>query len=32
MFHAPFPDQQLVVGKLSYIEVTYAGQAFRYVL
>ena len=30
MFHAPFPDQQLVVGKLSYIEVTYAGQAFRY--
>ncbi|XP_067950538.1 fibrocystin-L-like [Watersipora subatra] len=29
MFHAPIRDTKLARGKLSYIEVNYAGQAFR---
>jgi len=29
MFHAPVKDQKLAVGKLSYFEVNYAGQAFK---
>lgn len=29
MFHAPVKDEKLAVGKLSYMEVNYAGQAFR---
>lgn len=29
MFHAPVPDQNLAKGRLEYVEVTNAGQAFR---
>ncbi|KAM9737277.1 LOW QUALITY PROTEIN: PKHD1 like 1, tandem duplicate 1 [Menidia menidia] len=29
MFHAPRPGQNLAVGRLEYVEVSHAGQAFR---
>ncbi|KAK2830693.1 hypothetical protein Q5P01_018624 [Channa striata] len=29
MFHAPVPNQNLAVGRLEYVEVVHAGQAFR---
>ncbi|XP_068094022.1 fibrocystin-L-like isoform X1 [Hyperolius riggenbachi] len=29
MFHAPQPSQQLAVGRIEYVEVFHAGQAFR---
>ncbi|KAM8840499.1 PKHD1 like 1, tandem duplicate 1 isoform 3-T3 [Spinachia spinachia] len=29
MFHAPRPNENLAIGRLEYVEVYYAGQAFR---
>ncbi|KAG8441696.1 hypothetical protein GDO86_010760 [Hymenochirus boettgeri] len=29
MFHAPQPDQQMSIGRIEYVEVFHAGQAFR---
>ncbi|CAL8293184.1 unnamed protein product [Merluccius merluccius] len=29
MFHAPRPDENLAIGRLEYVEVFHAGQAFR---
>ncbi|XP_056273684.1 fibrocystin-L-like [Pseudoliparis swirei] len=29
MFHAPTPDKNLAIGRLEFVEVTHAGQAFK---
>ncbi|XP_061682368.1 PKHD1 like 1, tandem duplicate 1 [Syngnathoides biaculeatus] len=29
MFHAPRPNEQLAIGRLAYVEIYHAGQAFR---